>query len=51
MRVDTSQPQLARHFGWALEQIFDKHGMTRVMILEDDLEVRRRGNDTAVGLG
>ena len=31
--------KLARHFGWALGQIFDVHDMSRVIILEDDLEI------------
>eukprot|EP01052_Picozoa_sp_SAG31_P032624 SAG31_NODE_3596_length_4087_cov_28.925025_4_plen_128_part_00 len=32
---------IARHFGWALGQLFDVYGHSKVIILEDDMEVAR----------
>jgi alpha-1,3-mannosyl-glycoprotein beta-1,2-N-acetylglucosaminyltransferase len=31
--------KLAKHFGWALKQLFEVHQAKRVIILEDDLEI------------
>lgn len=31
--------KIARHYKWALGQLFDKHNFNRVIILEDDMEI------------
>ena len=31
--------KIAAHYGWALQQIFDIYGHTRVILLEDDMEI------------
>ncbi|GAU33681.1 hypothetical protein TSUD_310900 [Trifolium subterraneum] len=31
--------KIARHYKWALGQLFDKHNFSRVIILEDDMEI------------
>eukprot|EP00268_Persea_americana_P053191 TRINITY_DN6001_c0_g1_i2.p1 TRINITY_DN6001_c0_g1~~TRINITY_DN6001_c0_g1_i2.p1 ORF type:complete len:321 (-),score=50.33 TRINITY_DN6001_c0_g1_i2:1166-2128(-) len=31
--------KIARHYKWALDQLFYKHNFTRVIILEDDMEI------------
>ncbi|KAL7606201.1 hypothetical protein Lser_V15G17052 [Lactuca serriola] len=44
--VDTERPgeliayyKIARHYKWALDQLFYKHNFNRVIILEDDMEI------------
>jgi alpha-1,3-mannosyl-glycoprotein beta-1,2-N-acetylglucosaminyltransferase len=31
--------RIARHYGWAFQQVFDVLGLDRVIVLEDDLEI------------
>ncbi|KAM3376716.1 alpha-1,3-mannosyl-glycoprotein 2-beta-N-acetylglucosaminyltransferase isoform X1 [Capsicum galapagoense] len=31
--------KIARHYKWALDQLFQKHNFSRVIILEDDMEI------------
>ncbi|CAI9104839.1 OLC1v1003611C1 [Oldenlandia corymbosa var. corymbosa] len=31
--------KIARHYKWALDQLFNKHNFSRVIILEDDMEI------------
>ncbi|KAJ8572104.1 hypothetical protein K7X08_008615 [Anisodus acutangulus] len=31
--------KIARHYKWALDQLFHKHNFSRVIILEDDMEI------------
>ncbi|CAA0837034.1 Alpha-1-3-mannosyl-glycoprotein 2-beta-N-acetylglucosaminyltransferase [Striga hermonthica] len=31
--------KIARHYNWALDQLFYKHNFSRVIILEDDMEI------------
>ncbi|XP_059654137.1 alpha-1,3-mannosyl-glycoprotein 2-beta-N-acetylglucosaminyltransferase isoform X1 [Cornus florida] len=33
--------KIARHYKWALDQLFYKHNFSRVIILEDDMEIAR----------
>uniref|UniRef100_A0A803NJ33 Alpha-1,3-mannosyl-glycoprotein 2-beta-N-acetylglucosaminyltransferase n=1 Tax=Cannabis sativa TaxID=3483 RepID=A0A803NJ33_CANSA len=45
-RVETERPgeliayyKIARHYKWALDELFYKHNFSRVIILEDDMEI------------
>jgi alpha-1,3-mannosyl-glycoprotein beta-1,2-N-acetylglucosaminyltransferase len=35
----TAYYKIARHYKWALDQLFYKHKFSRVIILEDDMEI------------